>query len=80
MLKSLKKEKTVVAEAKKEEKASAASGSIINSAKAEGHTRGFIAEHGDTEFRRCQGGFLPPSSRTTPRGHIRLENIPPKVN
>ena len=54
-----------VAETKKEEKALTAFGSIINSAKAEGHIRGFIAEHGDTEFRRFQGGFLSPSSQTT---------------
>ena len=61
-------EKTAATEAKKEEKSPTASGSIINSAKAEGHKRGLIGEHGDTEFRRCQGGFLPPSSRTTQGG------------
>ena len=58
-----KKDKRIVAvETKKEEKAPASSGSIINSAKAEGHTRGVIAEHGEIEFHRCQGGFLPPNS------------------
>ena len=65
LLQSLEKEKIAAAKAKKEEKAPAASGSIINSAKVEGHIRGLIAEHGDTEFHRFQGGFLPPSSRTT---------------
>ena len=50
LLQSLKKEKTTAVEAKKEEKAPTASGSIINSANAEGHTRGLIAEHGDIEL------------------------------
>ena len=62
------KKRTAAAEAKKKEKAPVASGSIINSAKTKGHTRGLISEHGETEFRRCQGGFLPPNSRITQGG------------
>ena len=56
------KKRPAVAEAKKKEKAPTAFGSIINSAKTEGHTRGLISEHGETEFRRCRGGFLPLNS------------------
>ena len=32
------------------------------SAKAEGHIRGLIAEHGDTKFHRFEGGVLHRSS------------------
>ena len=54
----MEKEKASAAEARKEdmrkEKASAASGSMIttpfNNAKAKGHTRGLIAEHGNVKF------------------------------
>ena len=38
------------------------------SAKAEGHTRVLIAEHGDTKFHRSEGGVLHLSSRTTQGG------------
>ena len=58
-----KEEKATAVEAKKkrkDEKASATSGSMII---AEGHTRGLIAEHGDIKFH--QGGVLHWSFRTT---------------
>ena len=67
------------AETKKEEKAPTASGSIINSAKAEGHIRGFIAEHGDRVSSISRRLSLSEFSNHL-WGHIRLKNISPKVN
>ena len=53
------KKRHAAAKATKKEKAPATFGSIINGAKIERHTRGLIYKHGETEFRRCRGGFLP---------------------
>ena len=66
-----KGKKIAAVEAKKEEKALIASGSIIDRAKAEGHTRGLIAEHRDIYFRRFQGSVVTPRIPARPDWRIR---------